>query len=77
MSKKLTQYQAIDKIHKIEKDAKMCIFILCDEDLQIYENEKPFTPSEKNEIYEQFKDAMLEQYGDILSEIVSNVIDNR
>lgn len=71
------QNKAIDKIHKIAKQSKMMVFILCDEDLGILDDGNGFTQNEKDEIFCSMNDALLEQYGEMLSDIVTEIQNRR
>jgi hypothetical protein len=71
------QSEAVDKIHKIAKEAKMSVFMLVDEDLEVYDDECDLTQDEKDEIWERMQDALMEEYGNMLFEIIEDVKSNR
>lgn len=73
------QLVAIQQIHKLADEAGMCAFILCDEDLEMKEEENAtkFTADEKEEIYTAFHDGLSEVYDEILENICINIIENR
>lgn len=71
------QNDAIDEIHKIAKKANMSVFMLVDEDLEIYDDESDLTQEEKNIIWERCQASLSDQYGDILSSAIEEVKSER
>jgi hypothetical protein len=71
------QNKAIDDIHKIAKQANMSVFMLADEDLEIYDDECDFTQEEKFIIFERVQSILLDQYGEILSQVIEEVKSER
>jgi hypothetical protein len=71
------QNDACDEIHKIAKKANMSVFMLVDEDLEIYDDECDFTQDEKFIIFERVLASLSDQYGEILSEVIEEVKSDR
>jgi hypothetical protein len=80
MSNTKKQSDAVDAIHKIQRDANMCVFMLVDEDLEIFADDagdNPLTQDEKNDIWERMHESFLDHYHEMLSQVVQEVIDER
>ena len=69
--------EACDKIRKIAEDAKMCVFMLVDEDLEMIDDEMDITQDEKYDIWERMEEALLDCYHEKLSMIVEEVKSDR
>lgn len=71
---------AVDAIHRISQEANMMVFMLVDEDLEVFSDDagdKPLTQDEKDVIWERMHEAFLDHYHEMLSQIVQEVIDER
>ena len=68
---------AVDAIHRICREAKMCAFLLVDEDLAMCDGFETLTQEEKEEIFDNFHEAMLDHYYEIMEQAVRDVIDDR
>ena len=58
----------------------MLVFMLVDEDLEVFADDagdKPLTQDEKNEIWERMNEAFLDNFHEMLDQVVHEVIDNR
>jgi len=73
------QDEAIKLIHQLANKADLCVFILCDEDLKLKEEDHTtkFTEDEKEEIYCEFHEGLSQVYDEILDHICNNIIENR
>lgn len=71
------QEKAIEDIHLIAKKANMCVFMLVDEDLEIYDDECDLTQREKIDVWERMHEAFMDQYGDMLSQVIEEVKSER
>ena len=72
------QSDAVDAIHKIQREADMCVFMLVDEDLDAFVDEHgQFTQDEKDDIWERMHEAFLDRYYEILSNVVQDVVNER
>lgn len=72
-----TQSKACDKIHSLAKKHKMLVFILCDEDLEIHDDGNGFSQAEKDEIWERMHEVFLDQFHEALSDVVTEIQNNR
>ena len=72
-----TQDIAVDAIHRISREAKMLAFMLVDEDLNMIDGGETLTQAEKNNIWERMHEDFLDHYGDVLTQVVQDVIDER
>ena len=77
MSNTKKQSDAVDAIHKIQRDADMMVFLLVDEDLETFDGSETLTQDDKDEIWERMHDRLLDHYHEMLSEVVQEVMDNR
>lgn len=77
MSNTKKQSDAVDAIHKIQRDADMMVFMLVDEDLDMIDGGETLTQDEKDEIWEAMHEALLDRYFELLDECVQDVINNR
>lgn len=71
---------AVDAIHRISREDNMLVFMLVDEDLEVFADDagdKPLTQDEKNEIWERMNEAFLDNFHEMLDQVVHEVIDNR
>lgn len=71
------QSDAVDAIHKIQREANMCVFMLVDEDLNMIDGGDTLTQKQKNKIWERMHESFLDHYGDVLTQVVQDVIDER
>jgi hypothetical protein len=71
------QEKAIEDIHLIAKKANMCVFMLVDEDLEIYDDECDLTQSEKFDVWERMHEAFMDEYGNMLSQVIEEVKSER
>ena len=75
-----TQSIAVDAIHRISQEANMLVFMLVDEDLEVFSDDvgdKPLTQDEKHDIWERMHEAFLDHYHEMLDQVVREVIDER
>jgi predicted Rdx family selenoprotein len=71
---------AVDAIHRISQEANMLVFMLVDEDLEVFSDDvgdKPLTQDEKDAIWERMHEAFLDHYHEMLDQVVRDVIDER
>jgi hypothetical protein len=71
------QEKAIEDIHLLAKKANMCVFMLVDEDLEIYDDECDLTQSEKIDVWERMHEAFMDTYGELLSQVIEDVKSER
>lgn len=71
------QSKAVDDIHKIAKQAKMLVFMLTDEDLEMLDDNCDLTQKEKAQVWERMHDSFLDHYGEVLEQIVQEVKSER
>jgi hypothetical protein len=71
------QEKAIEDIHLIAKKANMWVFMLVDEDLEIYDDECDLTQEEKFLVWERVQASLLDEYGALLSEAIEEVKSER
>ena len=71
------QSEAVDKIHQIAQDANMCVFMLVDEDIEMYDDDLSLTQDEKHDLWERMEEALLDCYHEKLVEIVEEVKSDR
>ena len=71
------QSDAVDAIHKIQREANMCVFMLVDEDLNMIDGGDTLTQKQKNKIWERMHESFLDHCGDVLTQVVQDVIDER
>jgi len=71
------QSEAMDKIRKIAEEAKMLVFMLVDEDLEIFDDDEDITQLEKHDIWERMDEALLDCYSEKLEMIVEEVKSDR
>ena len=80
MSNTKKQSDAVDIIHKTASNADMMVFMLVDEDLEVFADDagdNPLTQDEKHDIWERMHEAFLDHYHEMLSQVVQEVIDER
>jgi hypothetical protein len=77
MSNTKKQNEAVDIIHKTARDANMLVFMLVDEDLDMLDDTETLTQDEKNDIWERMHESFLDHYGEMLQQVVQEVIDER
>jgi hypothetical protein len=77
MSNTKKQSEAVDIIHKTARDANMLVFMLVDEDLDMFDNAETLTQDEKDDIWERMHESFLDQYYEMLTQVVQEVIDER
>jgi hypothetical protein len=77
MSNTKKQNEAVDIIHKTARDANMLVFMLVDEDLDMFDNAETLTQDEKDDIWERMHESFLDQYYEMLTQVVQEVIDER
>ena len=77
MSNRETQSKAIDKIHTLASDANMMVFILCDEDLEMIDDDCDLTQDEKDDIWERMHERLLDFYHENLEQIVEDIKSER
>ena len=71
------QDKAMEEIQAISKKAKMFVFMLVDEDIGIHDDDMDITQKEKLEIWNRMNDALLENYGEMLYQIISDIKSER
>ena len=55
----------------------MLVFMLVDEDLDMFDNAETLTQDEKDDIWERMHESFLDQYYEMLTQVVQEVIDER
>lgn len=71
------QDKAMEEIQAISKKAKMFVFMLVDEDIGIHDDDMDITQKEKLEIWNRMNDALLENYGEMLYQVISDIKSER
>ena len=67
----------MEEIQAISKKAKMFVFMLVDEDIGIHDDDMDITQKEKLEIWNRMNDALLENYGEMLYQVISDIKSER
>jgi hypothetical protein len=67
------QSEAVDKIHKIAEEANMCVFMLVDEDIEMYDDDASLTQDEKYDLWERMHEALLDHYGEMFATIIEEI----
>lgn len=68
---------AVDAIHRISNEANMFVFMLVDEDLDMIDGGETLTQEEKDEVWDNMNERILDAYHEMLEQAVQDVIDNR
>jgi hypothetical protein len=69
---------AVDAIHRISQEADMMVFMLVDEDLEVFIDEhNGFTQDEKDAIWERMHEAILDHYHEMLDMVIQDVVSER
>jgi hypothetical protein len=71
------QSEAVDKIHKIAEDANMCVFMLVDEDIEMYDDDASLTQDEKHDLWERMHEALLDHYGEMFATCIEEIKSER
>lgn len=69
---------AVDAIHRISREANMMVFMLVDEDLEMFIDEhNGFTQDEKDAIWESMHECILNHYYEMLDIVIKDVVSER